>query len=103
MQAEGRAALHSLSYTAANRNDGAEQDTLWHGQEKAKFGDAAYTRKADKQRTREQGVYYGIAETGKRYHPLSGRQKQKNRQHASLRAKVEHPFRVMKVLWSHRK
>jgi transposase, IS5 family len=103
VQAEGKPLIHSLSYTKASRNDGAEQNALWHGQEQAKFGDAAYARKADKQRDRRLGVYYGIAEKGKRNHRLSGRQKKRNQTHASLRAKVEHPFRVMKVLWGHRK
>ena len=77
---------NSVSYTSANRNNGAEQHKLWHGEEQAKFGDATYTRKADKQTTREQGLYYGMADKGAHKHPLSNSQQKKNRKHASLRA-----------------
>ena len=53
VQAEGKPLIHSFSDTTGSRNDGAEQDKLWHGEEQAKFGDAAYIRKADKQEARE--------------------------------------------------
>jgi transposase, IS5 family len=103
IQAEGFPLIHSVAFTAANRNDGAMQEALWHGEEKAKFGDGAYARKADKRKARQEGVFYGISEKGAHCHPLSGKRKQRNRKLSSIRAKVEHPFRVIKVLWGHRK
>jgi transposase, IS5 family len=34
---------------------------------------------------------------------LSAGQKKKNRRHSSIRAKVEHPFKVIKAQWGHAK
>jgi transposase, IS5 family len=103
VQADGLPLIHSIEFTAANRNDGAVQEALWHGEERAKFGDADYARQADKRKARKQGVYYGIAEKAARSHPLSNKRKRRNRRNSSIRAKVEHPFRVIKVLWGHAK
>jgi transposase, IS5 family len=104
VQYEGLPLIHSVRYTTASRNDGAEQYGLFHGEERAKFGDAAYIRQEDKREARAKGVYYGMAEkrrSGQK--SLSGAQKKKNRRHASIRAKVEHPFKVIKAQWGHAK
>lgn len=103
VQAEGKPLVHSIAYTTAKTNDGKVQDQLCHGQEKALFADSAYVSKERKRKARESGVYYGVSDKGAYKHPLSSSQKKRNRKHASLRAKVEHPFRVMKVLWGHAK
>lgn len=103
VQSEGLPLIHSEAFTTAKRNDGAEQDTLFHGEERAKFGDAAYNSDTGKRQAREQGVYYGMAEKRKKGKSLSKKQKKRNQQHASIRAKVEHPFRTIKVLWRHSK
>ena len=74
-----------------------------HGSEVAVFGDSAYNVNDDKRQARAYGVYYGISYKGRRKHPLSHTQKKKNRKHFALRAKVEHPFRVIKEQWGYRK
>ena len=82
-------------------------DKCWRrcntGDEQALFGDSAYTRQADKRQARRDGFYYGLSDRGYRKHPLSASQKKRNRRHSRIRAKVEHPFRVIKHLWGHRK
>jgi transposase, IS5 family len=103
VQHQGFPLIHSTHFTTAKRNDGAQQDDLTHGEEKAVFGDGDYHRDGDKRTARKCGVYYGMAMGRKKGKGLSRRQKKRNRRHSGIRAKVEHPFRVIKVLWGHAK
>lgn len=95
--------VHSLEATAAKVHDKAMAALLYHGKEKAKFGDKAYGAKKDKKKARKDGVFYGIADKGTRNHPLSAKQKRRNRQFSSVRSFVEHPFQVLKCQWHFRK
>jgi IS5 family transposase len=92
-----------VSFTTAKVHDSKEKEELQHGEEQAIFGDSAYSNKADKVRCREEGGYDGISDKGQRNKPLSKKQKKKNRKHSAIRAKGEHPFRTLKVVWKHRK
>ena len=103
VQAQGKPIIHSVSFTTAKNHDLTAFENLLHGEEKVLFGDAGYHRQEDKKKARAQGIYYGIADRNSRNHPLSLSQKKRNQKHSSLRAKVEHPFRVIKELWGHRK
>lgn len=103
VQAQGKPIVHSVAFSTAKDHDITQLEALLHGEEQAVFGDSAYLRKADKQQARAKGLYYGIADRGFRDHPLSSSQQHKNRKHSTVRAKVEHPFRVIKELWGHRK
>lgn len=103
VQAQGQPIIHSTEFTTAKVHDGQMLEALQHGDEQALFGDSAYTKQADKRQARQDGVYYGLSDRGYRKHPLSSSQKQRHRRHSGIRAKVEHPFRVIKHLWGHRK
>ena len=103
VQAQGKPIIHSCAFGTAKDHDIKALDALLHGAEKSVFGDSAYSVNEDKAQARSSGIYYGISDKGRRNHPLSSTQKKKNRKHSSLRAKVEHPFRVIKHLWGHRK
>lgn len=103
VQAKGKPIVHSTEFSTAKTHDIKLLDGLLHGAEEAVFGDSAYNRNADKRQARAKGIYYGISDKGRRSHPLSTAQKKKNRKHSSIRAKVEHPFRVIKHLWGHYK
>jgi len=103
VQAQGKPIIHSCAFGTAKDHDINALDALLHGQERAVFGDSAYNKNDDKAQGRAVGIYYGISDKGRRNHPLSGTQKKKNRKHSRLRAKVEHPFRVIKHLWGHYK
>lgn len=103
VQATGKPIVHSVSYTTASVADNKEMTKLFHGQEKAIFGDSGYAKQEEKRGARYMGLYYGIADRGARCHPLSGSQKKKNQKHSGLRAKVEHVFCVIKEKWQHRK
>jgi IS5 family transposase len=103
VQAQGRPLVHSVAFTTAKAHDKTQMTALFHGEEVAIFGDSAYADQAEKRGARALGLHYGITDRGARSHPLSPSQKQKNRKHSAIRAKVEHPFRVIKEQWGHRK
>lgn len=103
VQAQGKPIVHSCAFGTAKDHDITALDALLHGEERAVFGDSAYNKNDDKRQARAGEIYYGISDKGRRAHPLSNAQKKKNRKHSRLRAKVEHPFRVIKHLWGHYK
>jgi IS5 family transposase len=92
--------VHSVVGTAANVNDVTQAGALLHGEEEAAFGDAGY-----------QGVHKRPEAAGPAWHVAMrpGLRRKLNpfiepefiaeqfeRAKASVRAKVEHPFRVLK-------
>jgi transposase, IS5 family len=99
--------VHSVIGTAANVGDVTQAGALLHGQETVAFGDAGY-RGVDK-RAEAQGPQWHVAMMpGKRRqldpkHRWARLLEQAERLKASIRAKVEHPFHVIKNLFRHRK
>ena len=99
--------VHSVIGTAANVGDITQAGALLHGEETHAFGDAGY-RGVDK-REEAQGPRWHVAmQPGKRrkldltrkWAQLLDKAEQLK---ASVRAKVEHPFHVVKNLFRHRK
>ena len=72
---------------------------LLTGEEKAVFGDKAYSKEEDKRAARRNGILYAMSDRAKIRHQLSSSQRKKNRKHSSIRSRVEHPFHVIKNLW----
>lgn len=103
VQAQGKPIIHSVEFSTAKDHDKTHMTGLFHGREKAVFGDSAYAKQDEKRGARFEGLYYGISDRGARSHPLSNSQKKRNRKHSAIRAKVEHPFRIIKTLWGHGK
>ena len=95
--------IHSLSATTAKTSDKTMFKSYLHGEEKAKFGDKGYYDETLKKEARLSGVYWGILDKNKRNHPLSNKQHKQNHIKASIRAKVEFPFRVLKCQWHYTK
>ena len=93
--------VHTVRGTAGSVNDVVEANTLLHGEEVQAWGDAGYLG-ADKRPDAKAGVRWNIAmRPGKRKLLDHGRLKdelteQLERIKASIRAKVEQPFRVIK-------
>lgn len=96
MQANGRPIVHKAYFSTAKDHDRVHMSKLFHGKEKAIFGDSGYIHKQEKVGARYEGLYYGISSRGARNSPLSTAQKKRNQRHSKIRAKVEHPFRVIK-------
>lgn len=103
VQARGKPIIHKAHFSTAKDHDKLHMTKLFHGQERAIFGDSGYCAQDEKRGARFEGLFYGISDRGARDHPLSSSQKKWNRRLSGIRAKVEHPFRVIKNLWKHEK
>jgi len=93
--------VHSVACTAANAADVTQVHRLLHGREVTVCGDSGYT--GVEQRAELQGVKaaFWIAEKPSRLRALKRARERRDaesweRFKASLRARVEHPFRVLK-------
>ena len=98
--------VHTLVGTAANVNDVTQAGALLHGDETVAFGDAGY-RGVDKREEAQGPVWHVAMRPGERraLDPKSrwARLLEKaEKLKASVRAKVEHPFHVVKNLFGHR-
>jgi IS5 family transposase len=98
--------VHSVTGTAANVNDVVEANALLHGDEHDVLADAGY-QGAHKRPDAKQDVNWHVAmrpgkrralDKTRRSHQLID---QLERLKASVRAKVEHPFRVIKHQFGH--
>jgi transposase, IS5 family len=91
--------VHTVVGTPANEADVEVVDELLHGKEEVAYGDAGYTG-ADKRVTRKKLCWEIAAKRGKVQAMKEGRAKRavekRETRKASIRAKVEHPFRVIK-------
>jgi IS5 family transposase len=98
--------VHTVRGTSGNVNDVVEANALLHGQESDAFGDAGY-QGAEKRADAKPKVRWNIAmRPGKRAaldktKALGQLMDQLERLKASIRAKVEHPFRVIKRQFGH--
>lgn len=100
--------VHTLIGTAANVHDVTQAQALLHGEETDVFGDAGYQGVEKREENQELSVTWHVAmRPGKRKQlpgTLLGELLEKVEQaKASIRAKVEHPFHVVKNLFGHRK
>lgn len=101
--------VHSLTTTAANVADIVETAALLHGDEDTVFADAGYTGVAKREEMNTVVVDWQIAAkrgTVKKVNekrPLRAILDELEHAKASIRAKVEHPFHVVKNLFRHRK
>jgi IS5 family transposase len=89
------------SVTAANIHDRHEVPNLLYGDETRFYGDSAYRGKAQRQRLKERAPKAKDFTNKRAYRnrPLSEADKATNRRKSQVRAKVEHPFLVLKPLW----
>jgi len=100
--------VHTLVGTAANVHDVTQAQALLHGDETDVFGDAGYQGVEKRKENLELPVTWHVAmRPGKRRAlPKTERgelQERAEQIKASIRAKVEHPFHVVKNLFRHRK
>ena len=99
---------NTLVTTPANTNDVTQAHALLHGEEKVAFGDAGYQGVEKRQENRNGKVRWEVAmRPGKRKalpKTAMGRLIDKIEQlKASVRAKVEHPFHIVKNLFGMKK
>ena len=98
--------VHTVRGTAGNVSDVVQAASLLHGQEVDAFGDAGY-QGADKRPDAKAGVRWHIAMRPSKRRALDKNRlvdelsDQLERIKARIRAKVEHPFRVIKRQFGH--
>lgn len=100
--------VHTVVGTAANVSDVTQAQALLHGEETDVFGDAGYQGVEKREENLETPVTWHIAmRPGKRraldQSPLGAAMEKLEQAKASIRAKGEHPFHVVKNLFKHRK
>jgi IS5 family transposase len=88
--------VHTVEVTTAKNHDSTMLPNLVREDDQAVFGDKGYFSDDLKREAREDGVYWGVLEKRKRGKGLSSSQQKRNKKHASIRAKVEHCFRIIK-------
>ena len=100
--------VHTVLTTPANVNDVTQAHGLLHGQETVALGDAGYQGVAKRPENQNAPITWHVAlRPGVRRalpdDALGRLQQRIERVKASLRAKVEHPFHIIKNLFKHRK
>ena len=95
--------IHHLTTTPAQVHDSQMAPLLLHGAETDVWGDTAYGGPADRLREVAPHVTPRIQIKRPRGGVLSGRQRAAHRIRAHYRARVEHPFRVIKGIFGFRK
>ena len=99
--------VHTVVGTAANVNDVTQAHALVHGEETDVFADAGYQGVGKRAETQDIKTHWHVAmRPGKRKvldksTPMGAIQDQLERAKARIRAKVEHPFRVIKRQFEH--
>ena len=96
-------AVHSAEFTTGKVSDREKFFDLLNGEEIAIFGDKGYVCKKDKHLARDAGIYWGVLDKREQHQQLSSSQKKRNWKLSKIRAKVEHPFQVIKHLWGYRR
>ncbi|TLS71235.1 IS5 family transposase, partial [Mariprofundus erugo] len=89
-------AVHSVTVTPANRADIDELPKLLRAEDEVVFADAGYTSEEYKRGSRHMGIHWCVQDRRGSGKQLSGRQRKRNRKRSSVRARVEHIFRVIK-------
>ena len=102
---EATGLVHRVVTTAANVADVTQVDALLHGREKAVFGDAGYTGAHKHAQPRRGRRWYIAAKRSMVKAITDARLRELTEQiehcKASIRAAVEHPFRVIKRQFGH--
>lgn len=91
--------IHSVAATAANVHDSQLLGDLLHGQETRVWGDSAYSRQGDVLRDKAPKATDFTNRKGYRNRPLNDEDRAKNKTKSKVRAKVEHPFLVLKKIF----
>jgi IS5 family transposase len=95
--------IHSVAATAANVHDSQLLGDLLHGDETRVWGDSAYTGQGDVIRQHAPNAKDFTNKKGFRNRPLSDEDAAKNKTKSSVRAKVEHPFLILKRVFGFNK
>ena len=93
--------VHSVATTAANVHDSQQIGALLHGEETRVWGDKAYTNQTAAIRAAAPRARDLTLAKAERNRPLTARQLAANRAKSRVRARVEHPFGVLKGVFGY--
>ncbi len=94
--------VHSLETTTAKTHDSQVWDELLHGNETSVWADKGYVHsEREAAFTKERAVFWGVMRKAPKGGELDPLDEQINRIIAKVRAKVEHPFRILKRQFGH--
>ena len=88
--------IHSVVATPANVHDSQVLDQLLHGNETRVWGDSAYTGQKDRLARAAPKARDFTHARAARQRPLTETERSRNRTKSKVRAKVEHPFLILK-------
>ena len=95
--------VHTAGVTTGKVHDAKVMDNLIREDDRSVFADKGYVNEKKKRAARAAGVCWGVKEQRKPGRKLSSSQRRRNRRNGSVRAKVEHVFRVLKCQFGYRK
>ncbi len=95
--------IHSVVATAANVHDSQVLEDLLHGEETRVWGDSAYAGQGHVIREHAPKAKDFTNQKGFRNRPLTDGEAARNRTKSKVRAKVEHPFLVLKRIFGFNK
>ena len=95
--------VHTAGVTTGKVHDAKVMDNLIREDDRSVFADKGYVNEKKKRAARAAGVYWSVKEQRKPGRKLSSSQRRRNRHNGSVRAKVEHVFRVLKCQFGYRK
>lgn len=94
--------VHSLETTTAKTHDSQVWDALMHGNETSVWADKGYVHAAREVAfTKDGDAFWGVMRKASKGGDLDPLDVQINRIIAKVRAKVEHPFRILKCQFGH--
>ncbi len=94
---------HTVICTAANVADGSLMNQLLHGEERAVYGDRAYSNIERKAQYEASGIAWRVQKMSNQYRRLTQRERAWNTRMSRIRARGEHAFGVVKNIWRHSK
>ena len=95
--------IHSIETTAANAHDITQATRLLNGKERRVWGDAGYLGIEKRDEAQQLNVDWFIAARPGKRKTLNGAAAKLEKIKASMRAKVEHPFRIIKQQFGYSK
>ena len=93
--------IHSLETTTAKVHDSQVWDQLLHGEETSVWADKGYVSAEREAIFTAQGKVWGVMRKAPKGGELAPLDERANRLIASVRARVEHPFRIIKCQFGH--
>jgi IS5 family transposase len=95
--------VHSVVTTAASVHDSQVMDACLHGKERTIYGDKAYADQTRKEQAEANDIEWRVLRKARRGKRLNCADLSFNKKSNRTRARVEHPFGVIKHLWGYRK